>query len=467
MLKNISKILIAGSAIVALQPLYSMEIYTVKSGDYLYKIAKSHTVNGISTGELTDSIKGINKSEVPGIVDNRIKIGDKLAIPTTKDEVEDGLTLVRNEMVQGTYNASNVSQTPKVIGNNNSSTADSSNLGDQAMVYNRSAATQSTQTTSSQNTVPNMMPNDDAKVVTYGSDLDSKINNQDIQETQSNDGSESSSIFSKLAKFIFVIIILLGLFIFGKRFWDSRNSKKEQELEVLSKKRRDHLMSRISPVVSDSDFYKADDSHQGPQEAFDFSAPLDGSRHSKVAAENIKDKDLEEKVNLESDINDLINTSENKTNEIAELVSTGDKPEDDRAEESITVPQNAKSTAVKTSKGMVFETASDDSFKKTDDLVEEIDSEIYEEDEMRYVEELVEQYLDGEKYMEASITVQDSLEKSPNNINLRFMLLEVYARAGDEIAFDGEVHLIKSKNIVSMFDPLHQKIAKLKDKYFE
>ena len=47
------------------------------------------------------------------------------------------------------------------------------------------------------------------------------------------------------------------------------------------------------------------------------------------------------------------------------------------------------------------------------------------------------------------------------------MLLEVYARAGDEIAFEGEVHFIKSKNIVSMFDPLHQKIAKLRDKYFE
>jgi hypothetical protein len=56
---------------------------------------------------------------------------DTLAIPTTKDEVEDGLTLVHNEMVQDTYNASSVSKTPKVIeqGSNGPGT-DSSNLGD-------------------------------------------------------------------------------------------------------------------------------------------------------------------------------------------------------------------------------------------------------------------------------------------------------------------------------------------------
>ena len=87
--------------------------------------------------------------------------------------------------------------------------------------------------------------------------------------------------------------------------------------------------------------------------------------------------------------------------------------------------------------------------------------------DLQYIKELIEQYLDSEKYVEASITIQDSLEHNPNNIDLRYMLLEVYAKVKDEIAFDGEVHFIKSKNIVSMFDPLHQKIAKLRDKYFD
>ncbi|RUS69874.1 hypothetical protein EGW08_022361 [Elysia chlorotica] len=48
-----------------------------------------------------DAIRGINKAEVPGIVDNRIAVGNKLAIPTSKSEVEDGLTLARNDMMQG------------------------------------------------------------------------------------------------------------------------------------------------------------------------------------------------------------------------------------------------------------------------------------------------------------------------------------------------------------------------------
>ena len=50
MLKNITKIFVAGIAIIALQPVYSMEIYTVKPGDYLFKIAKANAVGGVSIG---------------------------------------------------------------------------------------------------------------------------------------------------------------------------------------------------------------------------------------------------------------------------------------------------------------------------------------------------------------------------------------------------------------------------------
>ena len=129
-----------------------------------------------------------------------------------------------------------------------------------------------------------------------------------------------------------------------------------------------------------------------------------------------------------------------------------------------------KNIIVKTEKGVVFETNTDDTLiNPTDDdtKIEEIDSQQQAEQELQYINELIEQFLDSEKYVEANITIQDSLEKDPNNIDLRYKLLEVYALAGDEIAFEGEVHFIKSKNIVSMFDPLHQKIAKLRDKYFE
>ena len=454
MLKNITKIFVAGAVLLALQPVYSMEIYTVKPGDYLFKIAKSNTVSGVSVGELTDAIKGINKSEVPGIVDNRIQVGNKLAIPTTKDEVEDGLTLSRNSMMQGSYDQQ--ADTPKESTSSKFTTVKNTQLGDQAMISSNSVdeTSKKAQPSSISETIPSMIPDEDntnANVITYENDLDSQIDESNVQENESYDSasSESSSmgsIFGKLIKFIFSLIILVGLFIAAKKVWDNRNSKKAQEQEIIAKKKRDHLMSRISPVVSDTGFYKS--ANEGPQEAFDFFATRNNmaqpnSRNSIDESHSVnEDTDGEEAAKEQNDLADLYHNK-----------GLGNHSE--------------KNVAIKTEKGMVFETASSDKFTSVDNTVEEIDTDVYEENEMEYIEELIEQYLESEKYIEASITIQDSLEKDQNNVNLRYMLLEVYARAGDEIAFEGEVHFIKSKNIVSMFDPLHQKIAKLRDKYFE
>ncbi|BCD91708.1 peptidoglycan-binding protein [Francisella halioticida] len=468
MFKGINKILIAGVALAAIQSALSMEIYTVKSGDYLYKIAKIHSVKGISNSELTDAIKGINKSEIPGIVDNRIKIGDKLAIPTTKGEVEDGLTLVRNQMIQGSYDQSdnNLPSTP-----NNSGKA---RLSDKSMVPtpketitsavpsvisqdkipvlvpgNSNPANSSASETSavpsviSQDKIPvlvpgNSNPANSSASETYGSNLNSGIDSNSISETASLD-ENSGSLFSSLFKLIVYIAILAVIFFIAKKFWEGRNSKKEQKLEILGKRKRDHLMSRISPVVSDNDFYKSDNAQQQTsQEEFDFFANNEKS--------NSEDK-------LEIDQQESNVEGESKDLDIKSLESDF---------------QNQKNVAIKTEKGVVFGTTSDDVIVGNDyNEVEELDSQDQTEQELQYIDELIEQYLDSEKYLEASITIQDALEKNPNNIELRYRLLEVYAQAGDEIAFEGEVHFIKSKNIVSMFDPLHQKIAKLRDKYFE
>ena len=453
MLKNITKIFVSGTALIALQPVYSMEIYTVKPGDYLFKIAKANTISGVSTGELTDAIKGINKSEVPGIVDNRIQVGNKLAIPTTKDEVEDGLTLSRNSMMGGSYNQQ--PDAPKETASNVSSSAKSTKLGDQAMISSKSNAETSkkSQPSSISETIPSMIPEEDnAHVITYKNDLNSQIDEDNVQENESydSDSNESSSaggIFGKLIKFIFSLVILVGLFIAAKRVWDNRSSKKAEEQELISKKKRDHLMSRISPVVSDTGFYQS--AEEGPQEAFDFFASKNNTAQAKP--QNNDSEDYDE--------NDLIGGE--ATQEQNDLTESHDSDEEELGN------HGEKSVATKTEKGMVFETVSSDKLTSTENDVEEIDTDAYEENEMEYIEELIEQYLDSEKYIEASITIQDALEKNQNDVNLRYMLLEVYARAGDEIAFEGEVHFIKSKNIVSMFDPLHQKIAKLRDKYFE
>ena len=104
MLKNIIKFSAAGCLAFTVNAVIAMDIYTVQPNDYLYKISKTHSVTGINISQLTDSIKGINKSEIPGIVDNRIKVGDKIAIPTTKDEVEDGLTMAHNQIMDQSYN---------------------------------------------------------------------------------------------------------------------------------------------------------------------------------------------------------------------------------------------------------------------------------------------------------------------------------------------------------------------------
>ena len=74
MIKNITKIFVAGTVIIALQPVYSMEIYTVKPGDYLFKIAKANAVGGVSIGELTDAIKGINKSKKSFLETKKVRL---------------------------------------------------------------------------------------------------------------------------------------------------------------------------------------------------------------------------------------------------------------------------------------------------------------------------------------------------------------------------------------------------------
>lgn len=445
MLKSISKFLIAGVAMVAIQPAFSMGIYTVKSNDYLYKIAKSHSVSGTSVSEMTDAIKGINKSEIPGIVDNRIKVGDKLAIPTTKDEVEDGLTITRNQMINGSYGDSGSSS------KSSSNEPSRSKLGDNSMVSSNSDENSDTSrapSVLSQDQVPTLVPGDEnSQPQTYSSNINTQISSDSVEENQSDYGDEESgSFFGSLLKLIVYIVILAAIVLVGKRIWESQSSKREQEQELISKKKRDHLMSRISPVVSDNDFYRPRDTNMGPQEEFDFFGNTTASTEPQRPG---------------LDDQDMITDYENEQQQYSE-----DSDENDLFE------NREQSIVVKTEKGVVFETSTDESLinnnsQEDENSVEEIDAQLQAEQELQYIDELIEQFLDSEKYVEASITLQDSLEKNPNNIDLRYKLLEVYAKAGEQIAFEGEVHFIKSKNIVSMFDPLHQKIAKLRDKYFD
>ncbi len=74
-------------------PAFALTTYTVKSGDSLWRIASKHGILGTPNKDMIQAIKGINSKENPSINDDIININQKLLIPTTKQEVEDGVKL--------------------------------------------------------------------------------------------------------------------------------------------------------------------------------------------------------------------------------------------------------------------------------------------------------------------------------------------------------------------------------------
>lgn len=72
---------------------FAMTTYTVQRGDSLWRVATQNQVNGVSNSNMVKAIKGINAAESHGIMDDVINIGQRLAIPTSKSEVQDGLKL--------------------------------------------------------------------------------------------------------------------------------------------------------------------------------------------------------------------------------------------------------------------------------------------------------------------------------------------------------------------------------------
>ncbi len=426
MLRKLKKVIFVAGLVGFTSSAFSMNIYTVKSNDYLYKIAKNNPVSGVSISELTDAIKGINKSEIPGIVSNRIGVGDKLALPTNKDEVEDGLMLARGQSVTSKPSVETVAEVeeiPAIIDNGN-------DLGDRSMMVQQVSARNveqpasiQPQQTSSISDVPDTIypvSHENNSAVSYQQSFENQIHETKGQSEKIETEEGTISLLTLLLSLI--VIAVVGFF--GKKHWDRRSLRKEEEMEVISKKRRDHLMSRISPVVSDASYY----------------------RPKYETVEEVVEKDVEE--NIESFFEE-----------------STDKKLQDIEVSDVEYGEINKNVKVETDRGVVFETVQD--VQNTVEELDELEEDDFEEQDLEFVFELVEQYLESEKFEEARFTILDSVDKYPSNVELRYLLLQLYALSNDEIAFNGEVHAIKSKNIVSMFDPLHQKIAKLKDKYFE
>ena len=411
MLKKNKKILIGLAVIfLALPNVYSMTIYKVKSGDYLYKIANKHAIKNISRSDLVEAIKIINKSELPSIVSNKIDIGDKLAIPTTKKEVENALLINSSKVIEENkpiIKKEKLQHYKKI----NNLLNDDKNLGDHSLsITSHNNSNNNKKSNDSLLGAPNNIEvynfNQNNKVKPISNNQNTtylpKTNKNNVNKESDNNDSSFINTFS-----LIVLTILAIIFFFIRKYIGKKSLEKKQELEIISKQRRDRLMSRISPIVSDIDL----------DEEFMFETK-----------QEVKDIEIIEESNV--DIDDFENINVEDISSENEVLETSNNEQ-----EKILLAKEKEDISVK--------------------------------EEINYIFELVEQYIDAERYEEAIQTLQDSLENYPKDMNLRYSLLEVYAKSGQEIAFNNEVHNIRNKRFVDMFDPIYTKIEKLKSKYLE
>ena len=111
---------------------------------------------------------------------------------------------------------------------------------------------------------------------------------------ESNNDSSSIDIFS-----LIIILIPLAIILFLiRKYIGKKTLEKERELEVISKQRRDRLMSRISPIVSD----------------INFNEEANICKETKQKIENIKfiEEEVYQQTNENIDIEELPNISENE-----------------------------------------------------------------------------------------------------------------------------------------------------------
>ena len=72
----------------------AIDQYSVKEGESLWSISKKYTYKkNISTQMIIQAIKGINFEKYPSIIDNSLKTKQIIIIPTTEEEIKDGIFL--------------------------------------------------------------------------------------------------------------------------------------------------------------------------------------------------------------------------------------------------------------------------------------------------------------------------------------------------------------------------------------
>ncbi|GGG06655.1 MULTISPECIES: type IV pilus assembly protein FimV [Cysteiniphilum] len=203
-------------------PSFAITTYTVKSGDSLWRIASKYSISGIPNKDMIAAIKGINAKENPSINDNVVNVNQKLLIPSTKAELEDGLKLYNLRHTQYlTPKApapapTPVQTAPTVKASNTSAAPANANTNAPALDNNQQTAVVSSDNTpsSTNDSIDNTSENTQQGVVIPVANTDDQ--SQTTNEAQTTVTTETKSDGSKW--YIILLIIIISLLIWRRRY---------------------------------------------------------------------------------------------------------------------------------------------------------------------------------------------------------------------------------------------------------
>ncbi len=102
---------------------FAISQYKVKSGNSLWGIANDTKPDkSINTKDMIEAIKGLNLEDYPNIVNNIVRTGQILSIPTSDQEIKDGISIYNAALLPGGYrpDISTNNETPKTSSQNDS-----------------------------------------------------------------------------------------------------------------------------------------------------------------------------------------------------------------------------------------------------------------------------------------------------------------------------------------------------------
>lgn len=231
---------------------FSMTEHLVAKGDTLWGIAKKYKPQGTSTSEMIKAIKGYNAKSSPAIVDNVVRLGDDLSLPTTADEVKEGIEKL--DQLQAGYQSQVQTTKPESTqpsSNNNASAnhdvdkiipvTTMKDVPTQAKPSNNSEAVSSKKTSQINNTPSSSM------ISSVGDNAQSRVIYPNEIKNKSTEAPEVKQ--SSTSWIIWVVIIILIILIITRRL---KKAKLRNESTNTSKK---SSYQRTSPK-GDVGFYE-------------------------------------------------------------------------------------------------------------------------------------------------------------------------------------------------------------------